>query len=185
MSTDINNNEKISNVHTTNKNNHIDLINTETIVGGNIISNPNPLNYRGSGYTVLTNESNIDIHVCPPKTTSIPRCTLPIEEPIHLINKRSICLNKLNYQTQTQKVINNEVRIDSSLQTDNISSRCYLSKKNSYVKKNVPTRGNSTKSSVTSLKPGSLSANGYGVHKKHGSYQRRLLDLKHKCLNIK
>jgi hypothetical protein len=78
---------------------------------------------------------------------------------------------------------NNEVRIDSSLQTDNISSRCYLSKNNSYVKKHVPTHGNSTKSSVTSLKPGSLSAIGYGVHKKHGSYQRRLLDLKQKCLN--
>lgn len=182
MSTVVNDNQKINNVNTKNKNN-TNLSNTETVVGGNIISNPNPSNYRISGYVVLTNESEIDVHVCPPKTTSNSRCMLPIEEPIKLINKRSLCMNKINYQTQTQKVINNQVRIDSSLQTDNTSSKCYISKNNSYVKKYVPTRGNSTKTSITSLRPGSLSAKGYGIHKKHGSYQRKLLDLKQKCLN--
>ena len=48
----------------------------------------------------------------------------------------------------------------------------------SSVIKNVPTRGNSTKSSITSLKPGSTSAPGKGVHVKHGSYHRRLLNIK-------
>lgn len=174
------NSGKIDSVNTKNKDN-TNLSNTETVVGGNIISNPNPSNYRVADYVVLTNESEIDVHVCPPNTTSKIHCTLP-EESIKLINKRLICMNKLNYQTQIQKVINNEVRMDSSLQTDNKSSKCYSSKNNSYVKKYVPTHGNSTKSSVTALRPGSLSAKGYGVHKKHGSYQRRLLDLKKKCL---
>ena len=58
----------------------------------------------------------------------------------------------------------------------------YIKKNDSLVKKRVPTRGNSTKYSITALRPGSTSAIGKGVHKKHGSYERRLLDLKKKCL---
>lgn len=38
----------------------------------------------------------------------------------------------------------------------------------------VPTRGNSTRSSVTSCKPNSTSAGGIGVDKKHNSYARYL-----------
>ena len=173
---------KIDNVNTKNKNN-TNLRNNETVVGGNIISNPNPSNYRISDYVVLSDQRNIDIHVCPPKTTNNNRCDMLVEEPIKLINGCLVCIDKSDYKNQVQKVINNEVRIDSSLQTDNVSSKCYIKKDKSYVKKNVPTRGNSTKNSITSLKPGSLSASGYGVHKKHGSYQRKLLDLKKKCLN--
>ena len=36
----------------------------------------------------------------------------------------------------------------------------------------VPTRGNSTKSTVTSLRPGALSAGGEGIDIKHNSYAR-------------
>lgn len=48
----------------------------------------------------------------------------------------------------------------------------------SIVHVNVPSNGNSTKTSVTSLRPGSTSAPGAGVDVKHGSYERRLLRLK-------
>ena len=42
----------------------------------------------------------------------------------------------------------------------------------------VPTRGNSLKRSVTSLRPGALSPGGQGVDVKHGSYDRYLNKLK-------
>lgn len=48
------------------------------------------------------------------------------------------------------------------------------------VKRNVPTRGNSTKSSITRERPGSQSAPGAGVDVKHGSYHRYLERLKGK-----
>tara|TARA_B100001093_G_scaffold450603_1_gene457504 strand:+ start:1075 stop:1629 length:555 start_codon:yes stop_codon:yes gene_type:complete len=50
----------------------------------------------------------------------------------------------------------------------------------SQVKRNVPSRGNSTKSSVTRNRPGSQSAPGKGVDVKHGSYERYLARLKGK-----
>ena len=43
---------------------------------------------------------------------------------------------------------------------------------------NVPTRGNSVKSSITSNKPGSMTPGGTGVDVKHGSYYRYLGKLK-------
>ena len=43
---------------------------------------------------------------------------------------------------------------------------------------NVPTRGNSLRSSVTSCKPGSMAPGGKGVDVKHGSYARYLGKLK-------
>jgi len=84
----------------------------------------------------------------------------------------------LVYQDQTNKIINNQVRQPSSLYTNNYASKKYTIKNDSYIKNNVPTRGNSTKTTITSLRPGALSAKGVGVHKKHGSYQRRYLKLK-------
>jgi hypothetical protein len=44
----------------------------------------------------------------------------------------------------------------------------------------VPSRGNSTKSSITRLRPGSLKPGGKGVDIKHGSYDRYLARLKGK-----
>ena len=44
----------------------------------------------------------------------------------------------------------------------------------------VPSHGNSTKSSITRLRPGSLKPGGKGVDIKHGSYDRYLARLKGK-----
>lgn len=46
----------------------------------------------------------------------------------------------------------------------------------------VPSHGNSTKSSLTRLRPGSTSAPGKGVDMKHGSYDRYLARLKGKSV---
>ena len=46
----------------------------------------------------------------------------------------------------------------------------------------IPTRGNSTKTSITSNKPGSSSAPGIGIDVKHNSYARYLARLKSKSL---
>lgn len=48
------------------------------------------------------------------------------------------------------------------------------------VKRNVPSHGNSTKSSITRNRPGAQSAPGIGVDVKHGSYHRYLERLKGK-----
>ena len=47
---------------------------------------------------------------------------------------------------------------------------------------NVPSRGNSTKRSLTRMRPGSTSAAGKGVDMKHGSYDRYLARLKGKSV---
>ena len=47
---------------------------------------------------------------------------------------------------------------------------------------NVPSHGNSTKNSLTRLRPGSMSAAGKGVDMKHGSYDRYLARLKGKSV---
>lgn len=47
---------------------------------------------------------------------------------------------------------------------------------------NVPSHGNSTRSSLTRMRPGSTSAAGKGVDMKHGSYDRYLARLKGKSV---
>jgi len=47
---------------------------------------------------------------------------------------------------------------------------------------NVPSHGNSTRSSLTRMRPGSMSAAGKGVDMKHGSYDRYLARLKGKSV---
>jgi hypothetical protein len=150
--------------------------------GGNIVTNPNLSLFRDIKYAVLTNEQTVDINICEPKSRLT--CDLPFEEPpLKLFRRCSGCINKMDLQFQRQKVIDNQVRRNSSLQTSIIASNNYCSDSKSVTKRNVPTRGNSTKYSITALKPGSMSARGKGVHVKHASYQRRMLNLKQKCLN--
>ncbi len=96
-----------------------------------------------------------------------------------------------------QKRIWNTVRVSASEYTMNIGSLNVYTKPslahanvnwNQYsdravagvVKRNVPTRGNSTRSSITRNRPGSQSAVGTGVDIKHGSYARYLARLKGK-----
>jgi hypothetical protein len=50
------------------------------------------------------------------------------------------------------------------------------------VKTNVPSYGNSTRTSLTRMRPGSTSAAGKGVDIKHGSYDRYLARLKGKSV---
>ena len=61
---------------------------------------------------------------------------------------------------------------------NNLSDRFSLS----ISKATVPTRGNSTCSTITSLKPGALTPGGTGVDIKHGSYARYLALKKSKHL---
>lgn len=49
---------------------------------------------------------------------------------------------------------------------------------------NVPTRGNSLRSTITANKPGAMTPGGYGVDVKHGSYARYLGKLKAKELLV-
>jgi hypothetical protein len=187
--------EKIPNVNTNNENIKLDdltnIHNEEFVVGGNIISNPNPSAFRSTEYIVLPNELTTNYNLCPETVyfTTKQKYIDPEEIILKGCNKKHLCLNTLVYQNQNKKIINNQVRQSSSLHTDNYASKKYRTHNDSYVKKNVPTRGNSTKYSITSLRPGSLSAKGVGVHEKHGSYQRRYLKLKNnlycndKCSN--
>ena len=96
-----------------------------------------------------------------------------------------------------QKRIQNTVRIPSSEYTMNLGAlNVYQRPSQSHacvnwdqtsdraqpgvVRRHVPTRGNSTKSSITRMRPGSTSAPGSGVDIKHGSYARYLARLKGK-----
>lgn len=101
----------------------------------------------------------------------------------------------------TQKRIWNTVRVPASEYMMNLSSlTVYQSPSSTYANVNwnqasdralpgntsvsnvavVPSRGNSTKKSITRLRPGSLKPGGFGVDIKHGSYDRYLARLKGK-----
>lgn len=116
----------------------------------------------------------------------------------------NLCLKKEEKLRQREKQIQNQVGVESSQMMDvksafaigkdlmktpkkygplnypfqNLSDRSKAS--NSAIKNynNVPTRGSSTVSSVTSNKPGSSAPGGQGVDVKHGSYARYLGKLK-------
>jgi hypothetical protein len=64
----------------------------------------------------------------------------------------------------------------------NQSDRRLPSGTTNYV--NVPTRGNSTRSTITANKPGAMTPGGYGVDVKHGSYARYLGKLKGRTMAI-
>ena len=100
--------------------------------------------------------------------------------------------------TNTQKKILHQARQSSSLYTMNLKAFNVVKNQNetlwnpqsdrnlpAIVKRHVPTRGSSVKSSITRARPGSLSAKGSGVDIKHGSYARYLEKLKGKTLSSK
>ncbi len=100
--------------------------------------------------------------------------------------------------TNTQKKILNQARQSSSLYTMNLKAFNVVKNQKetlwnpqsdrnlpAIVKRHVPTRGSSVKSSITRARPGSLSAKGSGVDIKHGSYARYLEKLKGKTLSSK
>ena len=106
-----------------------------------------------------------------------------------------------SYNIITQKRIWNTVRVPQSEYTMNLNSlTVYQQPTANYANVNwnqysdralpgnslvsnitiVPSHGNSTKSSITRLRPGSLKPGGKGVDIKHGSYDRYLARLKGK-----
>lgn len=102
-------------------------------------------------------------------------------------------------QMQTQKIIRNMVRMPASLQTLNVATCSVYNSANSANAVNwnqmsdrnvahiqqivVPSRGNSTRRTLTRARPGACSAGGAGVDVKHGSYDRYLARLKGKSCN--
>ena len=66
----------------------------------------------------------------------------------------------------------------------NQSDRIEPSKTGSTNYVNVPTRGNSTRSTITANKPGAMTPGGYGVDVKHGSYARYLGKLKGRTMAV-
>jgi len=73
---------------------------------------------------------------------------------------------------QNKEVINNSSFWGSKNNLRSQSDRALPSKYPTYI--NIPTRGNSTKTSITSNKPGGMDPGGAGVDVKHGSYHRYL-----------
>jgi hypothetical protein len=99
----------------------------------------------------------------------------------------------------TEKIIQRKVRQDSSSRTDVMKTRSAKDKNGCTTKwswnnqssssmasiinsNNVPSRGNSTRTSLTRNRPGASSAPGRGVDVKHNSYERYLLKRKNKNL---
>ena len=183
----INDTSKGKYINTENDNINEDLLGKAGVHGGNIINAPATSKYRESDYLVMINEQKIPSIICPIFQNNRFFDDKTNEDCFHEDYERNPrdcmkCINKDDYKKDNLKIINKQVRMDSSHQTNILSSKMYFKKNNSCVKKNVPTRGNSRKYSITSLRPGSLSACGQGVHVKHGSYERRLLELKKKSL---
>jgi len=73
---------------------------------------------------------------------------------------------------QNKDPINNSSFWGSKNNLRSQSDRALPSKNSPYI--NIPTRGNSTKTSITSNKPGGMDPGGAGVDVKHGSYHRYL-----------
>ena len=101
-----------------------------------------------------------------------------------------------NDVNQTNKIIQNTVRMKSSLYTVNLATTHVYNDDNDVSILNwnqgsdrniahvqttvVPTRGNSVKQAITKIRPGSISPGGVGLDIKFNSYARRLERLKGK-----
>jgi len=110
---------------------------------------------------------------------------------------RNLASNDPASQYQRQKIIQNTVRVPASLYTDNLGALNVYEKPDPRFGVNwkqmsdraiphiqttyVPTRGNSTKSSITRNRPGAMSPGGKGVDMKHNSYDRYLARIKGKA----
>jgi len=102
-------------------------------------------------------------------------------------------------QMQTDMIIRNMVRMPASLQTLNVATshvynecnRATIINWNQMSDRNVahiqrtivPSRGDSTRRTLTRARPGACSPGGAGVDVKHGSYDRYLARLKGKSCN--
>ena len=85
----------------------------------------------------------------------------------------SIWGNRFNLRNQSDR--REASRTGSSISTNTAGSTNYV---------NVPTRGNSTRSTITANKPGAMTPGGYGVDVKHGSYARYLGKIKGQAMAL-
>jgi len=127
-----------------------------------------------------TEDSNKDLY-----DLEMQHCN--IEEPKR-VTRWSSC-NGPYMRENNQKRIWNTVRVPSSEYTMNKSALTVYSGKKSWnsqsdrnqysnTVRDVPSHGNSTKTSLTRCRPGASSAKGKGVDIKHNSYDRYLAKLK-------
>ena len=133
-------------------------------------------------------EENIYVPGFAPKDSNSPITTYP---PCRTLSCHKNGTTSLN-QYQTQKLIQNTVRVPCSVYMQNLralSSYQYPSllhqgvywqqssdRRDRHIQKvTVPTRGNSLRTSITRFdRPGCATPGGAGVDMKHGSYQRYL-----------
>jgi len=110
---------------------------------------------------------------------------------------RNLASNDPASQYQKQKLIQNTVRVPASLYTDNLGALNVYERPNPLLGVNwkqmsdraiphvqtayVPSRGSSTRHSITRNRPGAMSPGGVGVDMKHGSYDRYLARIKGKA----
>ena len=110
--------------------------------------------------------------------------------------KSMTCLPPDAERIQTMKIINNAVRMPASLYlaklasqnvyqpTANVNWNQMSDRKIRHEQPNtVPTRGNSTRTTTTSLRPGAMNPGGSGVDVKHNSYNRYINRIKGKNNN--
>ena len=107
---------------------------------------------------------------------------------------RNLTSNDPASQYQRQKIIQNTVRVPASLYTMNLGALNVYELPDARTRVNwnqmsdrshrhiqtayIPTRGSSTKSSITRNRPGSMGPGGEGVDIKHNSYYRYLARIK-------
>ena len=99
------------------------------------------------------------------------------------INNLVMLPSSLHNSNKTSKVVGcatkEKCKANGVFVTNNQSDQVVLSKSIAFV----PTRGNSLRSTITSLRPGALTPGGIGVDVKHGSYARYLALKKGKLTN--
>jgi hypothetical protein len=110
-------------------------------------------------------------------------------EPLQVVSRWRSCNGAVHVKMNNQKRIWNTVRVPSSEYTMNKGALTVYSGKKSWNSqsdrnqysntiRDVPSHGNSTKTSLTRCRPGACSAKGKGVDIKHNSYDRYLAKLK-------
>ena len=119
-------------------------------------------------------------------------CINMLPKPINICRTMS-CVPPEAELSQTNKIINGTVRMPASLylakiaasqQTDSVNWNQMSDRKIRHEQPNtVPTRGNTTRTTTTALRPGAMNPGGSGVDVKHNSYNRYMNRIKGKNNN--
>tara|TARA_A200000113_G_scaffold91915_1_gene82304 strand:+ start:2307 stop:2978 length:672 start_codon:yes stop_codon:yes gene_type:complete len=120
---------------------------------------------------------------CEVPATDVDQCTSLCQEPLStqlLIQKQrrvsssALMAEKAGLEVTGPQPSNAPTSATAGVNWYQGSDRNLPAGLNAPQRNNVPTRGNSTKTSITRLRPGSLAPGGIGVDAKHGSYARYL-----------